>query len=375
MSRRRIVVRQHVVGATPRTADYQLRVVYMLKLSIPFTCGLFLVVGWAGGATGLGATVPEAAAVKVIEFAPADSAEKAPVVSSVALNPAGKLLAAVGDDHLVRIVDSHSGNLLSCWKSHTDWVKASAFRPDGQVLATSGADRRIHLWDLSGQERPRNLPERLQVIYALSYSPDGRMLAAAGFDDQVGIYDAANGRLLCEQAAPGKDIRALCFSPDGAQLAAAGRAGLVRIWNVSKCEQIAEVQVSSRRICALAYSPDGKLLAAGGQQRVVRLLDATSGKPVADLPERPGEVLALCFCGPDLLASAGSGNVIHIWDVATRQEQCRLVGHTGSITTLVFHRDAAQLISGSYDTTVRLWDVKKLERDKITLRVGPARAN
>ena len=99
---------------------------------------------------------------------------------------------------------------------------------------------------------------------------------------------------------------------------------------------MADVQVSSRRICALAYSPDGKLLAAAGQQRIVRLLDASTGKPLADLPERPGEVLALCFCGPDTLASAGSGNVIHLWDVATRQEKCQLVGHTGSITTMVF---------------------------------------
>ena len=126
------------------------------------------------------------------------------------------------------------------------------------------------------------------------------------------------------------------------------------------------MQVSARRICALAYSPDGKFLAAAGRQRVVRLLDAASGQPVADLPEQPGEVLALCFCGPDLLASAGSGNVIHLWDVTARQERSRLVGHTGSVTTLIFHRDAETLISGSYDTTVRLWEVK--DQEKVTRR-------
>ena len=107
-------------------------------------------------------------------------------------------MAAVGDDHLVRIIDPQSGNVLYCWRSHTDWVKASAFRPDGQVLATSGADRRIHIWDMSGQDHSRDLPERLQAVYALTYSRNGQMLAAAGFDDQVGIYNAVDGRLLCD---------------------------------------------------------------------------------------------------------------------------------------------------------------------------------
>jgi WD40 repeat protein len=215
----------------------------------------------------------------------------------------------------------------------------------------------------------------LQVVYTLSYSPDGRMLAAAGFDDKVGIYDAASGRLLCEQAAPGKDIRAISFSPDGARMAAAGRSGLLRIWQAQSGRQVADVQISSRRICALAYSPDGKHLAIGGQQRVVRLLEASSGEFVADLPERPGEVLALTFCSPDTLASAGSSNVIHLWDLAARQEQRRLVGHTGSVTTLVFHPSTGILISGSYDTTVRLWDLKSQDQEKVTQRAGPLRAD
>ena len=130
----------------------------------------------------------------------------------------------------------------------------------------------------------------------------------------------------------------MAFSPDGARLAAAGRSGEVRIWDVASGQQTADVQVSARRICALAYSPDGKILAAAGQQRAVRLLDAATGKPLADLPERPGEMLALSFCGPDMLASAGSDNVIHLWDINTKQEQVpagrahRLGHHADSIT-------------------------------------------
>jgi WD40 repeat protein len=190
------------------------------------------------------------------------------------------------------------------------------------------------------------------------------MLAAAGADDKVWVLNTSDGRRLHELSGPGADLRALAFSPDGARLAAAGRSGAVRIWDAASGEQVADVQASSRRICALAFSPDGKLLAVGGKQRVVRLLDAASGQPVADLPERPGEVLSLCFCGNTILASAGSTNEIRLWNVATHQERNRLVGHTGSVTMLVYSAQAGTLISGSYDTTVRLWAVSGQDKEK-----------
>jgi WD40 repeat protein len=347
-----------------------------MKSSFALTLvGILLLAGLTVDTSARAESIPKIPANKVIQLAPVNSGEKMPVVSSVALDPSGRLLAAVGDDHLVRVFDAETGKLVYRWASHVDWVRASVFRPDGSVLATSGADRRICLWNVAAGSRPRYLSEPLQVVYTLAYSPNGRILAAAGYADKIWVFDADQGKLLRELAAPGSDIRAISFSPDGARMAAAGRSGTLRIWDTNSGQQMSDVKISSRRICALAYSPDGKYLAAAGQQRIVRLLDAMSGKPVADLPERSGEVLTLCFCGPDVLASGGSGNEIHLWDIASRQERSVLAGHTGSITTLVFNPSLQTLISGSFDTTVRVWDVKSGVQEKITRRISPARAD
>jgi len=78
--------------------------------------------------------------------------------------------------------------------------------------------------------------------------------------------------------------------------------------------------------------------------------------------------MAVCFCGPNRLASAGSGNVIYLWDTAARRELARLVGHVGSITTLVFHPETSSLVSGGYDTTIRVWNVGVFDEEKITQR-------
>ena len=338
-------------------------------MRITLSLGLVGTLIVAGAASARAETIPQFPAGKVIQLAPPSSAETLPVVSSVALDPTGKLLAAVGDDHLVRVLDLPNGKLVYRWATHVDWVRASVFRPDGSVLATSGADRRICFWHITANGKTRTVSERLPaVVQTLAYSPDGRLLAAAGFADSVWLFDAQQGKLLRELPAPGADIRAITFSPDGTRMAAAGRAGLVRIWNAASGQQMIDTQASPRRIFALAYSPDGKILAAGGHTRIVRLLDATSGRVLADLPERPGEVMSLCFCGPATIASAGSGNVIHVWDIATQRERCQLIGHTGSITTLAFARAEEMLISGGYDTTVRLWDIKRRTDERITQR-------
>lgn len=340
----------------------------MSKLSVSVVCGAVWILSSMDAATVRAEAVPEVAPMKVIDLATPNSKEVSPVVSGVALDSSGKILAAVGDDHLVRILDLEKGEVLSRRKSHTDWGKAAVFRPDGKLLVTTGDDRRVRLWDPLGQTGAQDLAEQPQPIYRLAYSADGQMLATAGFDDKIRLYEMAKGSLFCDQPAPGVDIRALCFSPDGTLLAAAGRIGLVRVWNTSDCSQRFNVKASPRRICAMAYSPDSKILAVAGQERTIRLLDASTGKTVADLPERPGEVLSLCFCGPDLLASSGSRNVIYLWNINTRQESCRFVGHTGSVTTLAYHTEANTLISGSYDTTVRLWNVKDISQEKVTRR-------
>lgn len=89
----------------------------------------------------------------------------------------------------------------------------------------------------------------------------------------------------------------------------------------------------------------------------MRLWDAVAGIQVGTLPERPGKVLSLSFCGPDRLAAGGSDNLIRVWDLASQTEQVRLIGHTGSVGTLAWDAQRGQLVSGSFDTTVRIWQL------------------
>lgn len=66
------------------------------------------------------------------------------------------------------------------------------------------------------------------------------------------------------------------------------------------------------------------------------------------------------FSGESLQFAFGlEESVIIIWDTRTWQPLHRLLGHTGSVSNLVWSPDGRSLASSSIDSTVILWDIPR----------------
>lgn len=307
---------------------------------------------------GLGLSIPlsteclaEVPTTRVVEFERKDSGEKRPVISCVAIESTTGLVASVGDDHLVRVAKLRDGVQMYRLTGHADWVRAAAFQPGGKVLATTGDDRRIILWDMATGSQSEVLPQPAAMT-SLAYSVDGQLLAGVGFDGRVRVYQGTT--LRWDLDGPGPALQAVVFSPDGKTLAAAGRTGRIRIWDVTTGQPLRDLD-GGRWVRALAYAGDGSALASGGAGRTIRLWDAQSGQLMKESPVRPAEIRALVFCGPALLASGRTDCRIQVWDVATLQERTQFDKHTGTVSTLAWDGGNGMLVSGSYDTTVRMF--------------------
>ncbi|CAK82619.1 unnamed protein product, partial (macronuclear) [Paramecium tetraurelia] len=57
-------------------------------------------------------------------------------------------------------------------------------------------------------------------------------------------------------------------------------------------------------------------------------------------------------------ASGSYDKSIRLWDVKTGQQKAKLDGHSSYVYSVNFSPDGTTLTSGSYDKSIRLWDVK-----------------
>ncbi|KAJ8603912.1 hypothetical protein CTAYLR_009713 [Chrysophaeum taylorii] len=179
-------------------------------------------------------------------------------------------------------------------------------------------------------------------VFSIRFSPDGRYLAAACGDGAVRVFNASNGALSHTMVTPnstaGLPATIARFRPVGAAdrtknvLLSGNANGAIQHWHVTSGKCLNSLFDGDNQIYALDYVPSGDKFAAAGKEPVVKIFDEDTRKLVVTLQG------ALGSFGIGLKGDAG---------------------HSNRIFSLKWHHsDPKLLLSGGWDNTVQLWDVR-----------------
>lgn len=187
-------------------------------------------------------------------------------IHTLALDAAGRLVAASGKDMTIPVWEAATGKLLHRFPGHGARVSRLAFHPNRQWLASSSDDGSVIVWDLTSGKEARRVADANIRVRSIAFRPDGTQLAAALDDNTVAIIDPATGASLRRLRGHSSAVHEVAYSPDGKRLASAGADKTVKLWNPDTGQAILTLRGHTMAIHSLAFHPDGKRLAsvAGG---------------------------------------------------------------------------------------------------------------
>lgn len=318
-------------------------------------------------------------------------------VGAIAWSPGGASLVTATSDGALRFWDASTGKRLALVEGHNAGVLAMAWSPDGKQLATACVDGTVAVWTDAG--RPAGPPFHHDgAVLALEWSPDGARLATASVDGTARIWQVATGGPITAPLAHMAAVPAVAWSPDGTRLATASLDGTARIWNTATGAPVQSFR-GAGDMRDVAWSSDGARLTTVERDHGVKIWEAASGKLLRPLLEgvtpihttaRSPDGAKLAVAGSEgtvaiidqdgltsqqfrspvavewiswsqrnmRLAVGGADQLVHVWDVATRQEISVAFALSTSMTAMRLDPDGQRVAAGGRDGSVRLWRVQ-----------------
>ncbi len=330
-------------------------------------------------------------------------------IGAVEFSPDGTHVATGSGDRSLRLWKLSDLDRTSQIGRHDSSVRSLSLSPDGEHLLV-GTDNDLSLWDSKTNALEQTNMPASEHIARVRYAPDGKAVSYLTHNGMVETFGRAttSGLLLAHLSR--HPASTFAFSPDGRHLATGHSDGTIRIrerlsnqastilrghdlvvndlvfcadgsvlvsreshriilWDLRRNERLHTFDGFTNPVQAMALSPDGKYLATTSafwdKSRVgirtwfpgaLRVWGTERKELVAELGGLGSPGTALAF-SPDqsTLAVGTLRGEIELFSTLTWEQTTILTGHSNEVTELAFSHDGRTLISGSLDSTHRIW--------------------
>jgi WD40 repeat protein len=238
--------------------------------------------------------------------------------------------------------------------------------------------------DALSPKKLQALPSAVQPVQAISLTDDGQYVAL-NRGNQILLYHVPTGQLVSKFTDPALDsdgakgvahsdiVQSLSFNIDGNMLASGGFRE-VKLWRRPSDVQRLNVALGAAA-SAMAVSPNREWIAVADANQSIRLFRLENGQPGATLNGHTAKINALKFTSSSKQLVSGSvDQSVRIWNLAdgSLQGTIETSGQVGAIELLDSTKSTEQqplplqkLITGDQEKNIHVWDIPKSAPNKI----------
>ncbi|KAI0741063.1 quinon protein alcohol dehydrogenase-like superfamily, partial [Earliella scabrosa] len=282
------------------------------------------------------------------------------IVSCLAFSPTERTsLMSCGDVpsifiRNVALNDSEQEPSVTLHSQRASIISFCAWSPDGTLAVTRGGSRATpNVWDVITSHCLFSLPQKPGLMFrTVLFSQDGsHLMSHTKPSHEFGIWDTATGLLLRNHSAVLGDV--VVFSPDTQRIATISLSKkVVHIWNSKTCTP--QVIIRAPSMSRAVFSADRRrLLLFGITSSTMVIHDAIFGWKLISLEGHSGGIYDACFSPNGTHIASGSyDRTVRLWNVVNGTLVRTFSEHRGEVLGVHFSPDSNHLLSYASDGSV-----------------------
>jgi sperm-associated antigen 16 protein len=277
-------------------------------------------------------------------------------VSACAFHPKKPIFATASDDETWKLWTVPDCELVMSGEGHSGWLSGVHFHPYGSHLATSSGDGTIKIWEFATAKCTHTFSEHSQAVWGCEFHYAGDFVASCSMDHTVRIWDLISGK--CRQTLRGHvdSVNTVQWIPFTNNVASASGDKTVSVWDARTGLCVQTLYGHSNSVNGLCVNNLGTTIISCDADGVVKSWDT---RMVAELGrvevgQHPLNSVSVDRSGNKCVIASDDGSV-KIVDLLKNEVIGELTGHDNAVQAICMAPNDAYMVSGSSDTTFRLW--------------------